>query len=109
MQIRNAMKEYGELLEGIVEADETYVGGKNKNRHDDKKTKGDQGSGGSDKQPVFGVVQRQRQGKVKVEKVNNVSKNTLNKEIKRTVTKNSTIMTDEWLGYNELKKIHYRK
>src|SRR5580692_3122140 len=37
MQIRKAFHEYGTLLEGIVEADETYIGGKNKNRHEHKK------------------------------------------------------------------------
>lgn len=37
MRIRRAMNEYGELLKGIIEADETFIGGKNKNRHNDKK------------------------------------------------------------------------
>jgi transposase-like protein len=37
MQVKRAMHEYGDLLQGIVEADETYVGGLNKNRHTDKK------------------------------------------------------------------------
>jgi len=100
MQIRKAMKEYGKLLEGIVEADETYVGGKNKNRHNDKKTTGGQGRGGSDKQPVFGVIQRD--GSVKANKVDNVKKYTLQKEIKKNVKRQSVVMTDEWLSYRGL-------
>ena len=36
MRIRKAMREDGDLLEGIVEAYETYVGGKNRNKHNDK-------------------------------------------------------------------------
>src|ERR1035437_8159842 len=62
MRIRKSFVEYPELLEGIVEADETYIGGKNKNRHADKKTKGGQGRGGEDKTPVIGL--KQRDGKV---------------------------------------------
>lgn len=100
MQIRQAMREYGELLEGIVEADETYVGGKNKNRHNNKKTKGGQGRGGDDKQPIFGVIQRS--GSVKANCVNDVSKDTLQKQIRNHVKKHSTIMTDEWLSYKGL-------
>jgi transposase-like protein len=97
----------GELLEGIIEADETYVGGKNKNRHIDKKTKGGQGRGGSDKQAVFGVIQRN--GSVKAKKVKNVRKETLQKEIRNYVKKNSTIMTDEWLAYKGLSKRYVHK
>ena len=36
MRIRKAFVEYGELLSGIIEIDETFVGVKNKNRHKDK-------------------------------------------------------------------------
>jgi transposase-like protein len=107
MQIRKAMREYGELLEGIIEADETYVGGKNKNRHIDKRTKGGQGRGGSDKQAVFGVIQRN--GSVKAKKVDNVKKETLQKEVRNYVKKNSTIMTDEWLAYKGLSKSYVHK
>lgn len=38
-------------LSGEVEADETYVGGKNKNRHKNKKVKGNQGRAAKDKTP----------------------------------------------------------
>jgi len=64
MRLRKAMVEYGELLEGIIECDETYVGGKN--RHNNKKTKGGQGRGGEDKTPVIGILERG--GKVKARK-----------------------------------------
>jgi len=100
MRIRKAMVEYGELLEGIIEADETYIGGENKNRHSDKKTEGRQGRGGEDKTPVIGILERG--GKVKAQKAKNVSGKTLKSFIKRNVKKGSQIMTDEWKSYNGL-------
>lgn len=58
MRIRRAMNEYGELLKGIIEADETFIGGKNKNRHNDKKIPNSQGRSTNDKTPVMGVFER---------------------------------------------------
>lgn len=107
MQIRKAMYEYGDLLQGIIEADETYIGGKNKNRHNDKKTKGGQGRGGEDKQPVFGVIERD--GKVSARTVKDTGKKTLQNIIMEKVKKGSTIMTDEWLAYNGLNKKYVHK
>ncbi len=100
MRIRKAFKEYGDLLEGIIEADETYIGGKNKNRHKDKKTEGGQGRGGDDKTPVVGVLQRD--GKVRAQKVKDVTRKTLHGVIKQHVAPGSMIMTDEWKSYNGL-------
>jgi len=37
MRIRRAMIEHGDMLQGIVEADETYIGGKAKNMHKAKR------------------------------------------------------------------------
>ena len=105
MQIRSAFIEYGDLLEGIVEADETYIGGKNKNRHKHKKTKGGQGRGGSDKTPVIGL--KQRDGKVVAKKSKDVSGKSLKSFIKRNVKKGSTMSTDEWKGYSGLAP-HYK-
>lgn len=107
MRLRRAFFEYGKLLEGIVEGNETYMGGKNKNRHSDKKTKGGQGRGGGDKTPVIGVLQRD--GKVKAQKSKDVSGKTLRSFIKRNVKEGSVINTDEWRGYNGLSKnyLHY--
>lgn len=100
MRIRKAFVDDKELLEGIVEADETYVGGKNKNRHKNKKTKGGQGRGGEDKTPVIGILQRD--GKVKAKKAKDVSGKTLFGFIKANVKEGSTLSTDEWMGYSRI-------
>lgn len=107
MQIRKAMFEYGDLLQGIIEADETFIGGKNKNRHNDDKTKGGQGRSGKDKQLVFGVLERD--GKVSARTVEDTKKATLQKIIMEKVKHDSTIMTDEWLAYNGLSKKYVHK
>ncbi len=105
MRIRRAMREQGALLEGIVEADETYVGGKNKNKHWNDKTKGGQGRSTKDKTPVFGVLKRG--GEVRAQKVNNVNARSLQMLINQNVKKGSHIMTDEWGAYNGLDKKNF--
>nr|WP_230679841.1 IS1595 family transposase [Pontibacter sp. 172403-2] len=64
-----------ELLNGIVEADETFVGGKNKNRHENKKVANSQGRAHLDKTAVLGVLQRD--GKVRTFVVPDTNKETL--------------------------------
>ena len=98
MRIRKALIDDGELLGGIVEADETFIGGKNKNRHKDKKVEGGQGGNGGDKTPVIGLLQRD--GKVRAKKAADRSGKTLKSFIRANVKEGSTISTDEWKGYN---------
>jgi len=58
-RIREMLKEKNpQALKGIVEADETFVGGKNKNRHKHKKIENSQGRSSKDKKPVLGIVQK---------------------------------------------------
>lgn len=102
MQIRKAFRQYGHILKGIIEADETYVGGKNKNRHSNKKVKGCQGRGGKDKTIVLGVLERD--GKVIAKKAKNTQGRTLKSFIKEHVEKGATVMTDEWPAYNTINK-----
>ena len=94
-------------LTNTVELDETYVGGKNKNRHNNKKIENSQGRSTStkDKTPVFGMVERK--GKLNAKVVTDTKCETLTKETIKFV-KDALICTDEWWGYNSIKKLFKR-
>jgi len=83
-----------------VEADETFIGGKNKNRHRNKKVEKSQGRSFKDKIPVLGMIQRD--GLVHAKVVKDTKSSTLLPEIYKCVTKDSYIYTDEWNAYVKL-------
>lgn len=92
------------ILDNEVEIDETYIGGKNKNRHEHKKVKNSQGRSMKDKVAVLGMVERN--GKLIVKIVSDVQAPTLTKEILKNVKQSANIYTDEWLGYKEISKYY---
>lgn len=65
-------KSFNKPLSGTVEADDTYVGGKEKNKHENKKFHAGRGAVG--KTPVLGV--KQRDGEVRFEKAENLTGST---------------------------------
>jgi len=91
-------------LDNDVEADETYIGGKNKNRHKDKKVEGGQGRSAKDKTPVLGMVERG--GKLNARKVEDVTVKTLTNEIVQVVKETANLYTDEWVGYNGVSRMY---
>ena len=80
----------------------TFVGGKDKNRHLDKKVEKSQGRCFKDKTPVLGMIERQ--GKLIARVLENTEAETLTPEIIRTVKNTASVITDEWVGYNSLKR-----
>ena len=100
-RIRAAMaSDDGELLQGIIEADETYLGGKP--RHKDKNNK--RGRGASGKTSVVGAVQRE--GEVKAEVTDDTKGATVLGFIEQSVeAEESALITDEYKAYTNAYKL----
>jgi transposase-like protein len=92
------------MLRGIVEVDETYIGGKNINKHADKKIT--RGRGPVGKSVVVGM--RERGGRTLATKVKIADAATLFTTIAGGVEAGSTIHTDEHPAYRGLNGIFYK-
>ncbi|MDE0396386.1 MAG: IS1595 family transposase [Candidatus Poribacteria bacterium] len=100
MRIREGMVDDSVFLHGIVEADETYVGGKPRksDRNDDDPPKRGRGT---KKQPILGAVARG--GKVVAQPAKRVTGETLKAFLSKFVkADDSVLMTDEFPGYNRM-------
>ena len=98
-RIRGACEDNtGIKLDGIIEVDETYFGGLEKNKHSRKKTR--KGRGPSGKSVVVGL--RERGGRVKAKHIKNTKGKTLKRFISENVQRGAIVFTDEHKGYTGL-------
>jgi len=87
-------------LQGVVEVDEVFVGGK---------TSGKRGRGAEGKSIVAVAVEviGKKTGRVRLAKIPDSTADTLSEFIENNVEKSSTIITDEWPSYNKLESMGY--
>ena len=85
---------------GEVEVDETFIGGKARNMHKDKRAQRITGTGGKDKTIVMGMVERG--GKVRAMVVSERNKTELQKGIRGHIEAGSAIFSDELKSYDGL-------
>ena len=103
-RIREAFSENDAIFAGIVEVDETFVGGLEKNKHESKKLK--QGRGGVGKSVVVGVRERDSK-QIKAMVIENADRETWHGFIEANVDEDSIVNTDDFKAYKELKKYYH--
>ncbi len=115
-KVRTLFAQEDVTLSGVVECDEMYLGGRETNKHEARKTKGTQG-GAKTKTPVFGMTMKWKTEDVDTEtgevrekthtyevakKVADTKASTITPIIRRFVADGSTVVTDESSIYNGL-------
>ena len=93
---------FARLLEGEVEVDETFIGGKARNMHADVHARRITGRGPTDKTIVLGILERG--GLVRTQVVRNRKKRTLQREVKSTVAAGSALYSDDLASYDGLNR-----
>jgi transposase-like protein len=100
-KLRCAMVRPGrDRLSGIVEVDEAYVGGPEPRKR---------GRGAAGKALVVIAAQKEegKRMRIRLKRVPDASAENLNDAIKCCIEPKSTVRTDDWNGYNQVKKLGY--
>lgn len=91
---------FKKTFKDVVQADESFFGGKNKNRHADKKVPQSAGRAFKDKTPVLGLMEY---GHVDLTVMPNTQAETMRPIIKAKVAKGAMLISDEYDPYRWLR------
>jgi transposase-like protein len=91
-----------EKMDGVVEADEVYIGGVAKTMHAWRRDRLKVGTGSVGKTAVVGMLQRTKPSRVSASVVPDAKKRTLHNLIRGTVARGSTLYTDNHVSYDGL-------
>ena len=96
-------RSFNRPLDGTTEIDETFIGGKEKNKHANKKLRSGRGTVG--KAVVWGAVERE--GEFRAVHIDSLK--SVKDQVAKHVAKGSFVITDEFPGYKGLSKDYVHK
>src|SRR5271157_5456266 len=106
-RLREACNDDNSKLKGLIEIDETFIGGLSRNMHKWKREQNITGTGGKDKTAVLGM--RERGGRTLAMTVETTSIKEIQSAIHERVEVGSTLMTDEHAAYNGMGGLLYKQ